>query len=68
MRSNSVFIVWVPFGAALDIYDGQSKKNVKPLAFHSDNFSEAECNAKFLGGDDALFTVCGSGAGQPGSK
>jgi hypothetical protein len=67
MKQNNVFIMWVPFGAKLTLYDKTSGEIPKPVKKEYDKFSQQNCQADFQGGDNGtVFTVCDAGSDAKG--
>lgn len=70
MKSNSVFVVWMPYGVQLVNYAIGAQD---PTVY--DNFSQENCTHDFLSpieGDNEewflgeMFTVCDAGSDAPG--
>lgn len=74
--ADDAFILWMPFGAPLNIYNQWSDvpnpflSNPKITAKPSKkfpNFSMKDCTDNFQKGDNgSVFTVCGAGSKTPG--
>ena len=67
MKTNSVFIMWMPYNAPLVILDGVEGIKLSKVLYNFTDFSQSDCENNLQKGDNGtVFTICDAGSETKG--